>query len=421
MKFPDFVAYHFLNANGELVAMEEDGGNTEKFLVSGFNVDGSSIAGMADVEKSDLHIVPEKNTFLTIKIDNFVHHRLLCHAENDKGEPHPRDPRGILKKLVDKAHTMGYEPYMFSEIEFFIVNASDGKPADNAGYCSLPPADKSYEFRQELGKLCKELGIKVRRIHHENGPGQNEIELDFAPCLENADNTILCMWILELLAAKRNQKIIFSPKPFSDEAGNGLHHHILLRDLKTGANVFMNPDFKGDEKNPNDFIQKLSEPCKQGISGLLKYADDITAAFASSPETFIRLKPGFEAPIFKAWDFSNRTALVRVPKSDLKMTRFEYRGGDLSGSVHIYGSVLLNAVLKGIEEKLVAPPNSNFNVEKLSPEELAKHNISAVPSSFEKCIEVLKGSKFLEETLGKEMVNHLIKRDENIIKGTHTH
>jgi len=415
-KHPEFVAYHFLNANGELCAMEEDGGSTDKFLKEGLNVDGSSIKGMAKVEKSDLKVMPEPDSFKTIKIGDFVHHRYLAHLLDDNGKPHPMDPRGIFQRVIDKARKMGFEPYMFSEIEFYIVD-KDGKPADQATYCSLPPKDKSYDFRQELGNVCKELGMRVKRIHHECGNGQNEIELNLTPCMKNADDTILCMWVLELLAAKRNQKIIFSPKPFPDDAGNGFHHHIFFKDIKTGENVFMNKDFKGSLDNPADNIHRLSETCKQGIAGLLKYADDVTAVFAASKETFARLKPGFEAPIFKAWDFSNRTALVRVPKTSIDMTRFEYRGGDLSFSTHLYGTVLLAACLKGIEDKLVAPPNSNFNVEALTPEELERHHITAVPDNFQKCIEILKTSKFLEETLGKDMVNYLIKRDENIING----
>lgn len=150
---------------------------------------------------------------------------------------------------------------------------------------------------------------------------------------------------------------------------------------------------------------------------MIKYADDITAVFASHPETFARLKSGYEAPIFKAWDFSNRTALIRVPKSSLSMTRMEYRGGDLTGSIHLYGAVLLAAGLKGIEDKLEPPPNSSFNIEKLSEEELKKLGIESVPTSFEKCIQVLKNSAFLKEAFGPAMVDYLIKRDEALIAG----
>jgi len=413
-KFPDFVAYHFLNARGELMAMEEDGDSTEKILKEGgFNVDGSSIKGMLSVEKSDLRLVPEEDSFLTIRIDDFVHHRFLAHLVDESGQPHPRDPRGILKKLVDKANSMGFEPYMFSEVEFFIVN-QDGTPADNAGYCSLPPKDKSYQFRHELGKICKACGMNVKRIHHENGPGQNEIELNLTPCMKNADDTILCMWILEMLAAKQNQKIIFSPKPFEKEAGNGLHHHILLRDKKTGENAFMNPKLKGVKEVPSDNMERISETCKHGIAGLLRYADEITAVFAASKESFVRLLPGYEAPSATAWDFSNRTALVRVPKTSNDDVRFEYRGGDLSGSVHLFGSVLLAAVLKGIEEKLELAPNANFNVEDCSPEELDLHGIRSVPKTLEKCTEVLRSSAFLKEALGPEMVQVLIQRNEEL-------
>lgn len=416
LQYPKFVAYHFLNGNGELKCMEEDGKNTEKFLKEGFNVDGSSIGGsMLTVEKSDLKVMPEKDSFLHIEIGDFVHDRFLGKLVDNEGNPHPMDPRGIFSKLIDKARKMGFEPYMFSEIEFYIVD-KDGKPADNAEYCSLPPEDKSYDFRHELGELCKKAGMNVKRIHHENGAGQNEIELNFSPCLKNADDSLLAMFFMKMLAAKRDQKILFSPKPFKDDAGNGLHHHILLRDVKTGENVFYNKDFTGNIDDPTKCAGKLSDICKHGIAGLLKYADDITAVFASHKETFERLKPGFEAPIFKAWDFSNRTALVRVPKSSLDMTRFEYRGGDLSGSIHLYGSVLLAAVLKGIEEKLELQPNSHFNVETLTDEERNAKGIYSVPTSFDKCIEVLKNSKFLEEALGPTMVQYLIQRDEKLKK-----
>lgn len=415
-KYPEFVAYHFLNARGELVAMEEDGENTEKILKEGgFNVDGSSIQGMLSVEKSDLRLVPEEETFLKIKIDDFVHHRFLAHLVDEHGLPHPRDPRNVLKKLVQKANAMGFEPYMFSEVEFFIVDA-DGKPVDNAGYCSLPPQDKSYQFRHELGKICKACGMEVKRIHHENGPGQNEIELNLTPCLKNADHTVLCMWILEMLAAKRNQRIIFSPKPFRTEAGNGLHHHILLRDLKTGENVFLNAKLHGIHDVPLENMERISDTCKYGIAGLLQYADEITAVFAASNESFIRIQPGYEAPSFTAWDFSNRTALVRIPQTPNDEVRFEYRGGDLSGSVHLFGAILLAAVLKGIEDRLELSPNANYNVETQSREELERRGIRSVPTTLEKCIEVLQTSEFLKEALGPEVVEVLVQRDKVLLE-----
>jgi glutamine synthetase len=161
--------------------------------------------------------------------------------------------------------------------------------------------------------------MKVKRIHHECGPGQNEIELNLTECMKNADDTVLCMWILRMLAAQRNQKIIFTPKPFKEHAGNGLHHHLLFRDKVTGDNVFLNPNWTdGDNDDDHNDEDRLSDICKHGIAGLLKYADEITAVFASSSESFVRLQPGFEAPSFTAWDFANRTALVRIPQTSSK-------------------------------------------------------------------------------------------------------
>ncbi len=145
---------------------------------------------------------------------------------------------------------------MFSEIEFYLVDKQTGKVVDNASYCYLPPKDVSYEFRHTLGNLCEQLGINVKRIHHEGGPGQNEIELNFAPCMKNADDSMLCRWVMDLLAEKRGQRIIYSPKPFKGEAGNGLHHHILLRDLNTKENAFYNKSFDGDMNNPKDYVKR---------------------------------------------------------------------------------------------------------------------------------------------------------------------
>ncbi|KAL3920928.1 MAG: hypothetical protein SGILL_003018 [Bacillariaceae sp.] len=408
-KYPEFVAYHFLDPSGKLLAMVEDGNNTDKFLQEGLNIDGSSI-GVATVEKSDLKVMPEKELFQTIRLPGspMEHHRFVSHLVDQDGNPHPLDPRNILKKQVDKAHNMGFEPYMFSEIEFYIVDEATHQPIDKASYCSLPPYDKSYQFRQELGRTCKELGMQVKRIHHECGPGQNEIELNLTPCMKNADDTVLCMWVLEMMAHQRKQKIVFSPKPFADEAGNGLHHHILLRNLQTGENAFA-PAAEKDES--------LSKVCRSGIAGLLQYSDEITAVMGASPETFVRLRPGFEAPNLKAWGFSNRTALVRVPATgSTESTRFEYRGGDLSGSVHSFGAVLLAAVLKGIEDDLEPPASIESNTEHLSKEELQEKDIDHVPLSFNECLYVLETSNFLREAFGEDAVNVLIERDTKLFE-----
>ena len=406
-EYPEFVSYHFLSPHGNLLSMVEDGKNTEKFLREGFNIDGSSI-GVANVEKSDLKVMPEKEKYQTIRLpgSSVEFHRFLSHLVDGDGNPHPLDPRNILERQVRKAHAMGFEPYMFSEVEFYIVDQATGEPIDEATYCSLPPDDKAYHFRQELGQTCKALGMEVKRIHHECGPGQNEIELNLTQSMKNADDTVLCLWILKMMANQRKQRIIFSPKPFPNEAGNGLHHHILLRNLQSGDNAFA----------PTKDKDRLSDACHHAIAGLIQYADEITAVMAASPETFVRLQPGFEAPNKKTWGFSNRTALVRVPATaSVDSTRCEYRGGDLSGSVHLFGAVLLAAVLKGIEDQLVPPDSVEDNTDHLSKHELQQKGIDHVPLSFHECLEVLEASDFLREAIGEEMVLHLIERDRQLL------
>jgi len=440
-EFPDFVAYHFLNGFGELRAMEEDGAKTSKLLGDGLSVDGSSIlgggggesflaaAGGTKVEHSDLKLIAEPDTYAVIRIagvgkegqdDDFVQHRFWAHAmavdeETKKETPYPLDPRNILQKQVDKARSLGYEPYMFSEIEFYLVDATTGKPIDDATYCSLPPDDASWKFRRDLGRLCKASGVSVKRLHHENGGSQNELELNLSPTLKNADDTVLTLWLMKMLASQKryNYRILFGPKPFEGKAGNGLHHHIMLRDVKTQRNVFQALDVPDE--------QCLSELARRGIAGLLEYADDITAVFASSAESFERLQPGYEAPVYKAWGYANRTALVRVPgNTGPDGTRFEYRGGDLSSAdcgvkgsvVHLFGAVLLAAVLRGITDELVAPPPADVDIESLSEKEREKRGLKAVPLSLKECHRVLKHSELLRDVLGPEMIRLLLHRNE---------
>lgn len=153
------------------MAMEESGKNTEKFLKEGFTVDGSSIKGMSTVEKSDLKVVPEPDSFLEIKLGDFIHHRFLAHFADEFGKRHVRDPRNIYFKIIEKCRALGFEPSMFSEVEFYIVDKITGLPVDQASYCSMPPHDVSYDFRHELGKLCESTKMVTKRIHHECGPG----------------------------------------------------------------------------------------------------------------------------------------------------------------------------------------------------------------------------------------------------------
>jgi glutamine synthetase len=140
-------------------------------LKEGFTVDGSSIKGMSTVEKSDLKVVPEVDSYLKIQIGDFIHHRYLAHFADEFGKPHMRDPRNIFQRIIDKSVKMGYVPSMFSEIEFYIVDKKTGEPVDQASYCSMPPHDVSYDFRHELGKVCEATKMVTKRIHHECGPG----------------------------------------------------------------------------------------------------------------------------------------------------------------------------------------------------------------------------------------------------------
>lgn len=286
---------------------------------------------------------------------------------------------------------------MFSELEFYLLD-KDGKPNDNGHYISVPPEDGSIRYRRELCHTFEKAGIKVKRLHHEVGPGQNEVEYQLQPVLKNADDTVYGVWLSDMVAREYEWHTQYSPKPFPELAGNGLHQHILLRDLKTNANLMAEKD------------GKLTPLCHQFIAGMLKYARDITAVFAVDKESFERLKPGHEAPTITTWGFASRNALVRIPTiGDVDKIRVEFRAGDSSGSPHLLCAMILAAGLQGIKEKLTPPEEAGNDVYHLSVDELHKKGMDVLPASLPECIEILQKSEFVKKVLGETIPQVLIK------------
>ncbi len=392
-----YIQFHFVDLHGNLRSMEESSDLLESILNGGLSVDGSSVPGYAIINESDIALIPEPETFASFTIDT-KYNRIMCHILNAKGEPHPGDPRGILRKVIEKANSLGFQPQVMSELEFYLFN-NKGNPIDEGGYLSVPPYDKALTFRRDLADIMTKASLKVKRIHHEVGPGQNEVELQITDAMKNADDTITGIWITKLRAYQESYIADFMPKPIPERAGNGLHQHILLKDLK-GKNAFASPD-------------GLSEIAKHFIAGLITHAHEITAVFAQSDQSFERLKPGYEAPVYAIWDYMNRSALIRVPyiaKGEEEKTRVEFRAGDASGSVHLLEAMIIASGIDGIEKKLECPDNVNLDLDKLCDSELKKLNIKRLPKDLKETKRIMEESKFIEEVIGKHAKEFFLAR-----------
>lgn len=397
-----YVQFQFTDILGDLRCMEEDLSNFVGHCLHGFGIDGSAVPGYGHAERSDVAITPEIDTFRIFKLDGELTARVMSHIRLSDGRRHPCDPRNILQKAIDLLASLGLTADLMSELEFILLKESDGLPMDHAHYTDMPPVDAAYKFRHELADAMTDMDIRVRRLHHECAPGQNEIEYLLTPAMKNSDDTVAGMWLTKLVGHRNGVKATFSPKPLPGEAGSGLHQHILVRDLKTGRNAMAGETGK----------EVLSPLALHFVAGMLKYARDITAIFAQTEECFKRLKPGFEAPIYAAWDFMNRTVLVRVPyvaPGKEASTRVEFRAGDGSGSNHLLSAAILYAGALGIRDKLPCPPNCPFNVEKLSAAELAEKKIEQLPGSLAECKAILEKSAFCHDLMGEEALKELIR------------
>ncbi|KAL0226839.1 hypothetical protein P9112_014163 [Eukaryota sp. TZLM1-RC] len=401
----EYIQFHFttLRDNAPRI-MEESISQLEAAQKGDLGVDGSSVPGYASVNHSDVSIVPDMNTICNLHYEEMKSAIVFCNVHDSAtGKPHGSCPRSVLQKVIDTARSMDFTAVMFSELEFYVLK--DGSFHDQAGYLEGPPKDKGGPFRRTLADLVSNLGVKVKRIHHENGPGQQEIEYQLMPAMHNADSTLLGIWCCHLIANSMGLEVEYDPKPYPDLIGNGLHMHIMLCDAD-GNNVMF------DAKDE----QHLSIHAKQFIAGLLKYSAEITALFARSPSSFKRLVPGHEAPVYKTWDFSNRTALVRVPHispANLpKKQRVEFRAGDASGNPHLLAAAIYYAGLKGIMEELDPVSNFTQNPDSMTEEELKEAGIEKLPQSLQECNEILRTSAFVRELLSEQAIDFLIAENE---------
>ena len=366
--------------------------------------DGSSIEGYTRIHESDMYLKPDYNTFTIFpwETSGGCTARMMCDIYLPNGEPFVGCPRGALKRAMAEAEEMGYEMFAGPEPEFFLFEKdADGNPTtnthDKGGYFDLSPVDLGGEARRDTVLALKKMGFEVEAAHHEVAPGQHEIDFKYTPVLRTADNIATFKFVTKIIAMQHNLHATFMPKPIYGESGSGMHVHQSL--YKDGKNAFYDPD---DEFG-------LSEIAYYYIGGLLKHAKETTAILNPTINSYKRLVPGYEAPVYISWSTQNRSALVRVPSARGNGTRLELRNPDPAANPYLATAVMLRAGLDGIKNKIDPGEQTTDNIYEMGYKERKARGINSLPSTMEEALKYFQESEFMRESLGNHIFNHLVK------------
>ncbi|MFX0115358.1 MAG: glutamine synthetase family protein [Candidatus Hodarchaeota archaeon] len=355
--------------------------------VDQIGIDGSSV-GFEPTKHSDLSLLPDPNTFLVLPWDQRIG-RILCDVKKADGQDFDACPRTILKHQIDKLATSGSLQYLCRpELEFYLVD--EDCPADEAHYMDLEPWDEFASLRRKMIDVALEIGVPIKYGHHECGPGQIEVEFLYDDPLRAADYTQLFKNLARYLSWDEEGFIAtFMPKPFSGEAGNGLHIHQRL--LKSEQSIFTNED------------GELTDECRYFIGGLIKHAPAMTAITCPTVNSFRRMVAGQEAPVYLTWGVANRTALIRIPGYE-KEAKLEYRGGDGAANIYLLLSVLIASGLDGIKRKIEPPEQVTIDIDALSNKERREMGIELLPSNLSEALDALEEDEFMKGVLGADLL-----------------
>lgn len=399
-----FVRLWFTDVLGFLKSFAITVDELEGALKDGMGFDGSSIEGYARIHESDMVAMPDPGTFAILpwrSHDSGNVARMFCDVLNPDGTPYCGDPRYALKRNLEKAAAKGYTFYAGPELEFFLFKDSKGcETLDEGGYFDLTPLDAASDFRRDVVMALHSMNIPVEYSHHEVAPSQHEIDLRYTDGLTMADNAMTYRLTCKEIAMQKGVYATFMPKPIFGENGSGMHTHQSL--------------FKGDNNAFFDSRDKycLSSDGKSYIAGLLTHAREICSVVAQWVNSYKRLVPGYEAPVYVSWARRNRSALVRIPMykpGKEKATRAEFRCPDPACNPYLAFAVMLAAGLKGIDGKYVLPEPVEEDIFEMSETERAKHGIISLPGSLLEAIEETEKSELVREALGDHIFGKFIE------------
>ena len=400
----EYIKLEFCDINGTMKNLSIPATQIDKILNNEMMLDGSSIQGFRSIETSDMYFYPDRKTFAILpwrtKEEEKVA-RLICDIHNADGTPFEGCPRCNLKRMIAKAEKLGYTLNVGPEAEFFIFKQDENGnstliPHDKAGYYDAGPVDKGENLRRKMVKTLKKMGFEVEASHHEVADGQHEIDFKYADALTTADNIMTFKYAVKAIAGENGVCATFMPKPIYGINGSGMHCNLSI--FKDGKNLFYAPDRE----------YQLSKEALYSIGGLLKHVKAFTAITNPIINSYKRLVPGYEAPVYLAWSLANRSALIRVPAKRGEGTRVELRSPDPSCNPYLAIAVILGAIIDGVENKIEPPEQVEENIYDMTPKELKKAKIDSLPGRLEEAIELLEKNDVVKEALGEHILNEFV-------------
>ncbi len=393
-----FINLQFTDIQGGLKSTTIPASQLEDSITKGTWFDGSSIKGFSRIYESDMYLLPDPSTYAVIPWEKGVA-RIICDVYSPDGKPFEGDPRQILKRAIKKASDMGFIYNTGPELEFFLFKSNDGAtaipvPHDVGSYFDFSPQDKASRVRESIINALGEFGLIIEMGHHEVAGGQHEISFKYSDALTTADNAMTFKHTVKAIAQENGLYATFMPKPIFGTNGSGMHTHQSLFTKEDGVNAFYN---SSDEYH-------LSKIAKSFIAGQLAHIKEIIGILAPTVNSYKRLVPGYEAPVYISWANKNRSALIRVPaysKGRENAMRAELRCPDPSCNPYLAFAVMLVAGLDGVEKKMVPPSSVEEDVYEFNDSRLKEKYIDTLPTSLSKAITEMENSSLVKETLGK--------------------
>lgn len=401
----EFIRLQFTDIFGTLKNIAITSSQLEKALDNKCMFDGSSVEGFVRIEESDMYLYPDYDTFEIFpwRPQQGKVARLICDVYTPDGKPFEGDPRWILKKTIKEANEMGYRFDVGPECEFFLFHTDDnGLPTtlshEKAGYFDLGPNDLGENIRRDMVLTLEDMGFEIEASHHEVAPAQHEIDFKYDEALKTADNIQTFKMTVKTIAKRHGLYATFMPKPKFGISGSGMHINMSLA-TEAGKNIF------ADEKGKIG----LSDDAYHFIAGIMKHARGMSAITNPLVNSYKRLVPGYEAPVYIAWSAKNRSPLIRIPASRGNGTRVELRNPDPTVNPYLVLALCLAAGLDGIKNKIEVPDSVDCNIYEMTPGERRAAGIENMPADLKEAVDCLVADEFLCSVLGEHITTKYVE------------